>query len=133
MALEEANTTSAFNRLCFSAGEEVRFLSAISSEVSSTAVLRARQEFGSSLQKSLVEQNLGAACDAAGCLVLLAYLTTKGGTEPTSGSQGNIEAAISTVRSISSDFGRLGNKGSWCHEQVLQFAARLLYLNASIG
>ena len=66
-------------------------------------------------------------------LALLEYLTAKSNREPSSGGQGDIWSAMASISGCTAEFAARGLAQSPAHEELLQFAARLLYLHASKG
>ncbi|KPM36735.1 hypothetical protein AK830_g9818 [Neonectria ditissima] len=132
MELELGHKKLAIRRLCSSVDEAMRSqLDDV--DVSRSVILKAQQTFSSSLNHSLFIGNLDDAAIHLDCLVLLTYLTADGCKEPTSSSQGNISAAMAVISSQSVEFKSRGYGLSRAHERSLQFAARILYLNASRG
>ena len=124
---------SALKRLCSAADDHLRKSPDDSADVSGSNVLKARQLFSS------IVSNVGPSSAGIGPRVgaesqaLLAYLTVDGCTEPTSNAQGNISAAMTSIDESSREFSFRRCAESEAHEGLLQFAARLLYLNASKG
>lgn len=103
-----------------------------SSDVPGSSVLSAQQLFQSTMDfgDRSTEDGLRVAAE---CRALLTYLTVDGCTEPTSAAQGNISAAMGSSDESSRTFVFRGLQESAAHEGLLQFASRLLYLNASNG
>ncbi|KAF7544707.1 hypothetical protein G7Z17_g9735 [Cylindrodendrum hubeiense] len=132
MELDLGHNNLAIRRLCSSVDKVVRSKPE-DVEVSQTLLLKAQQTFSSNLDHSLFTGNLNDAAIYVECLALLAYLTADGCTEPTSAAQGNISAAIEAIRAHSAGFKSRGYESSKAHEQTLQFAAKILYLNATRG
>lgn len=130
--LEAGNKKLAIKRLCSSCDKALG-KSEDTIEASSTLILKTRQAFLSGIDTYCSMGHLDlAAADAEG-FVLLSYLTADGCSEPMSPAQGNISAAMAAVQQVSAEFKRHGDEATPDHERVLQFAARLLYLNASRG
>jgi hypothetical protein len=133
MELDSGAKTLATKRLCSWLDSTLRNAPDDDAAVSSSYLLKAHRSFSSAVQ------NLAASGDADGaalhgeCLALLAYLTADGCTEPMSSSQGNITAAIDSVTTSIHAFRTRGHGSSPAHERLVQFAARLLYLNATRG
>ncbi|KAH7170259.1 NRDE-2, necessary for RNA interference-domain-containing protein [Dactylonectria macrodidyma] len=132
MELEVGQKNLAIRRLCSSVDETMRS-QAEDGGVSQTVLLRVHQTFSSNLGHSLFVGNLDDAAIYVGCLALFAYLTSEGCKEPTSAAQGNISAAMEVIHSKSAEFKSQGYESSKAHERALQFAARILYLNATRG
>lgn len=132
MELELGHKNLAIRRL-FSSVDEVLRSKPEDAEVSQTMVLKAQQTFSSNLAHSLFTGNLDDTSIQVECLTLLAYLTADGCTEPTSAAQGNISAAMEAIYAQSAGFKSRGYESSKAHEKTLQFAARILYLNATRG
>jgi hypothetical protein len=127
--LEAGNKTLAVKRLCSSVDDVLRKLPDDGTEVSRAYILKARQIFSSH-----GEDDAKTAQVRAECLALLTYLTADGeGTEPISASQGNISAAMAKIDDLSHDLKFRRDEGTALHEGLLQFAARLLYFNATRG
>lgn len=124
MELEAGNKPLAIKRLCSSVDDLLRKSPDDQSEVSGSYILKARQVFSS---------HTGDRQTRAECLALLAYLTTDGCTEPSSAAQGNISAAMDSIDNSSYELKFHGEEGAAAHEGLLQFAARLLYFNATRG
>lgn len=102
-----------------------------STELPSTnKVLKATSEYQSNLDDLLRRGETAAAMENGQCLALLKYLTASGGSEPRSTSQGNISAAIDTVRDI---LGLLKGDHVLHGSPLMQFGVKLLYLHASSG
>lgn len=129
LELEAGNKTLAVKRLCSSVDDVLRTLPDNGTEVSGAYILKARQIFSSHGE----DDDANTAQARAECLALLTYLTADGGTEPTSASQGNISAAMAKIDDLSHDLKFRGFEGTALHEGLLQFAARLLYFNATRG
>ncbi|KAK7414897.1 hypothetical protein QQX98_006318 [Neonectria punicea] len=132
MELELGHKSLAVRRLCSSVDEVTRS-GPDDVVVSQSVLLKTQQTFSSDLSHSLFMGNLDDAAIHAECLILLTYLTADGCTEPTSALQGNISAAMTVIYSQSAEFKSRGYELSKTHERILQFAARILYLNASRG
>lgn len=132
MALSSDNKKLAVRRLCSSTDPTLKSLGA-DLEASPTQILKTRQLFSSNMTHSVVTGNLDAAAVYAECQALLSYLTADGATEPMSATQGNISAAMDSILSSSSEFETRGFEQALAHEQILQFAAKLLYHNACHG
>ncbi|KAH7162354.1 NRDE-2, necessary for RNA interference-domain-containing protein [Dactylonectria estremocensis] len=132
MELDVGHKNRATRRLCSSV-DEVLGSHTEDGGVSQTVLLRAQQTFSSNLDHSIFIGNLNDAAIYVECLALLAYLTADGCKEPTSTAQGNISAAMEVIHSKSGEFKSQRYESSKAHERALQFAARILYLNATRG
>ncbi len=131
--LENGNKIAALKRLCSSLDDTLRKMPDDNSAISSTYVLKAHQTFSSDLQYLISTGDVAGGGLRGECLALLAYLTAEGGTEPMSPSQGNISAAMESIENATNELRARGHAGSPTHERLLQFAARLLFLNTSRG
>lgn len=131
--LELGNLTDATRKLCSAAFEQGANTADDGNVVSSADILKAQRHFTHSFEELLALNKVENATVYADCLALLAYLTADSETEPRSKSQGNISAAMSTIASTSDEYQKRGCRTSSPHERVLQFGARLLYINASKG
>lgn len=120
-------------RLCSSVDQTLRGTSYDDTTVSSTYLLKAHRSFQGDFQHLCSIGDADGARLRAECLALLAYLTADGCTEPTSVSQGNISAAMLSVNSSIKELRSRDHAGGDAHEKLLQFAAWLLFLNASRG
>jgi hypothetical protein len=130
--LEAGNKVLAVKRLCSFADDSLRRAPDATFSASGADLLKARQaiasiEFGPAARGLALEQT-----QAEG-LALLAYLTAEGCTEPMSMAQGNIEAAMASIDQSTRDFRLRGTSAQAAREATLQFAAKLLYFNASRG
>ncbi|KAH6897221.1 NRDE-2, necessary for RNA interference-domain-containing protein, partial [Thelonectria olida] len=132
MELERGNKELAIRRLCSSVDKALRSRTEVM-DVSHTHLLKAQQAFSSNIMHSLSTGNIDDAATYVECLGLLSYLTAEGCTEPTSGTQGNISSAMGVFRLQSVEFKARGLAKSRAHERTLQFAAKILYLNATRG
>lgn len=132
MLLVKGNLPEAKRRLCASA-DEASGNNAAETHVSSTDVLKAQKTFSASLSEYLAVGDISAAATTLECLIMLNYLAGDGATEPMSGSQGNISAAMETLHSASQGFNSRGYSQSTSYERVVQFAAHLLYIHATKG
>ncbi len=74
-----------------------------------------------------------SALHFAESLALSEYITNDDSDEAASRLQGNISAALASVASFSEELSRRDPANSRFHEQLLQFAAKLLYYHASHG
>ncbi|GAO13118.1 hypothetical protein UVI_02024770 [Ustilaginoidea virens] len=135
MELQTGRKNHAVWRLCsaFDNGGQHAGHDVDTESVSPTVVLKTRQALSSRIQECFYQ---GKICDAGiyiEGLVLLAYLTVGGCTEPASEAQGNISAAVDVLGNMSAEFESHGYGHSSSHERVLQFGANVLYLNAQRG
>ncbi|CAM1505452.1 Fc.00g110890.m01.CDS01 [Cosmosporella sp. VM-42] len=132
MELELGNKKLATKRLCSSVDEVLRKADHIM-EMPPMHILKAQQEFSDRMRLSISAGITEEADVQAECLALLSYLTAEGCTEPTSASQGNVTAAMAVIHEASEEFKSRGYEATMGHERLLQFAARILYLNATRG
>lgn len=126
--LEAGEQQAAVARLCSSVDGHV-----LGSPISPSLLLKARSHFSGRQDYSLSAGALDDALGFAISLTLLDYLSSSGGEEPASGSQGNISAAVLRIRAFSSELSSRDLMHSSTQEHFLQFAARLLYFHASHG
>ncbi|KAI1772470.1 DUF1740-domain-containing protein [Hypoxylon cercidicola] len=103
------------------------------STASTTQILRARQFLSSNRDYLLSSGDAANAIIYAEGLALLEYLTRQSNKEPSSGSQGDIWSAISSITTCSDEFVFRGLADSPAHERLLQAAARLIYYHARQG
>ncbi|KAL2201545.1 NRDE-2, necessary for RNA interference-domain-containing protein [Corynascus similis CBS 632.67] len=115
-------------RLCSSVEREFQ-----DSAPSPALLLKVKTQFSTARDYSLSSQQLGSAVQFAESLMLLEYLAAEGGSEPSSKTQGNITAALSTIHSFSHELESRNLHRSRHHERLLQTAARLLYHHATHG
>ncbi|KAK0629830.1 NRDE-2, necessary for RNA interference-domain-containing protein [Bombardia bombarda] len=103
--------------------------------ISPVLLLKAKSHFSSARDYSLSCLQLENATQYAESLALLEYLAADegSGTEPTSETQGNITAALSSIRSFSQELASNNQIKPSYHERLLQTAARLLYFHATHG
>ncbi|KAI1505514.1 NRDE-2, necessary for RNA interference-domain-containing protein [Biscogniauxia marginata] len=104
-----------------------------STEASSAQILKARQLLASNQDYLVSSGDLANAILYAEGLTLLEYLTCRSGREPCSAGQGDIWSATSSIMNCSSDLVSRGCGSAPEHENLLQFAARLLYYHATHG
>lgn len=126
--LESGNKALALKRLC-SIFEGGLRNSPDDVEATSVHTLVARGELTANHNDSIegYKETRNKSC------ILLEYLTDgQPFAEPTSLSQGNISAAMNHVDRMSSEY-KFYDAQSVGHEELLQFAARLLYLHATKG
>ncbi|ODA80078.1 hypothetical protein RJ55_03036 [Drechmeria coniospora] len=127
------NRGAAANRLCACVDDSLLKPILDDGGVSPSVILKAQRAFSSSVERFLYEENLNAASVNMQCLVLLSYLTSRGGTEPSSASQGNITAAMGVIETMTSKFPALRHERGAALESLLQFSAMLLYHHALKG
>ncbi|KAK3692498.1 NRDE-2, necessary for RNA interference-domain-containing protein [Podospora appendiculata] len=135
MHLESSQKQTATARLCSSVD------SSTGPELSTTTppalLLKARSHFSSTRDYSLSFLHLERATQHAESLALLEYLTAEptSETEPASESQGNINAALASIRGFSRELNSLDKDEltAYYQERILQTAARLLYYHATHG
>jgi hypothetical protein len=118
--------------LCSSVVEELRATTA-DVELSPASATKAHETFASLMYGALGAGDAKAAETCAECLTLLAYLTAQGNTEPHAATQGNISEAMSITATAVDNLNDPKYQDSDALEKLLQFAARLLYLNALKG
>lgn len=133
MELQSGAKNLATKRLCSGLDDTLRNTPDDGAAVSSSYLLKAHRSFSSGVQNLASSGDVDGAALQGECLSLLAYLTADGCTEPMSSSQGNITAAMDSIASSISALQVRGHGGSPAHEKIVQFAARLLYLNATRG
>ena len=133
MELEDGQMKQAVMRLIAAADDSLRQLFPDSEPMSSTVVLKARQLFLSDMYQCLYEGRDGDASVYAEAMVLLSYLVDDKATEPMSSSQGNISAAMGATVDLEKEFITRGYAKSAGHQRLIQFAAKLMYFNASHG
>ncbi|PHH64694.1 hypothetical protein CDD81_4135 [Ophiocordyceps australis] len=130
LELQRGSKTAAVKRLCAAVDASMRTsLQTNQDAVSPALVLKAQQFFSSNAEAQLYQGHEDEASMNIECLVLLSYLTDEGGTEPASATQGNISAAMDTIKSRSNTLCTHRR----CYELVLQSAARLLYWHSTKG
>ncbi|KAI1082221.1 DUF1740-domain-containing protein [Whalleya microplaca] len=134
MELEESNLTKSTLQLCsLSEDSPSATLMLESSTASSAQILKTRQLLASNRDYLLSSGEEDHAVVYAEGLALLEYLTRQSNNEPSSGSQGDIWSAISSISVCSHELASRGLGGSPAHERLLQFAARLLYYHTRQG
>ncbi|KAK4244174.1 NRDE-2, necessary for RNA interference-domain-containing protein [Corynascus novoguineensis] len=126
--LKSNETDLALVRLCSSVEKEFQ-----DSAPSPALLLKVKTHFSTARDYSLSSQQLGPAVQFAESLMLLEYLAAEGGSEPSSKTQGNITAALSTIHSFSHELESRNLHRSPHHERLLQTSARLLYHHATHG
>ncbi|KAI1412901.1 DUF1740-domain-containing protein [Hypoxylon sp. FL1857] len=133
MEIEDCNLTKATLQLC--ALSDVPFSTSIlqSPSASTAQILKARQFLSSNRDYLLSSGDVRNAVIYAEGLLLLEYSTGQSNKEPSSGNQGDIWSAISSVSACSDELVARGLGNVSAHEQLLQSAARLLYHHARQG
>ncbi|KAI3399864.1 hypothetical protein diail_5375 [Diaporthe ilicicola] len=101
--------------------------------IAPSQLLKTRQMLASNRDFLLSSGDLNQAVEFAQTLSLFEYLSAETSTEPISSQQGNISAAISSIKVFTSDVVSRGRGSSADLERLLQFAAHLLYTHASRG
>ncbi|KAI5465511.1 NRDE-2, necessary for RNA interference-domain-containing protein [Mariannaea sp. PMI_226] len=132
MEFELGHKDLAIRRLCSSTDEALRSKTE-NVELSQTHLLKAERAFSSNIMQCFSTGNLEDVAIYVECLGLLTYLTADACTEPTSVAQGNISSAMAAFQVQSAEFKARGYEKSKAHEQTLQFAAKILYMNATLG
>lgn len=120
-------------RLCSAIDETFRHSTIDIKDISPSVVLKARQTLESKIHQALYEGRSEDASTLAEFMVLWSYLTEGGFVEPASAEQGNISASMRVMESVSAEFSSAGYGDTPGHERLLQFGARVLYLNAGRG
>ncbi|KAI8966202.1 DUF1740-domain-containing protein [Daldinia sp. FL1419] len=100
---------------------------------STTQILKTRQFLSSNRDYLLSSGDAKNAVIYAEGMALLEYLTRQSNKEPSSGSQGDIWSAISSISTYSDELVSRSLGDSPSHERLLQAAARLLYYHARQG
>ncbi|KAH7328620.1 NRDE-2, necessary for RNA interference-domain-containing protein [Stachybotrys elegans] len=132
LELERGNIELAAKLLCSSVDEGLRGPTA-DAGISPTSAATAHGKFASLMYEALGTGNAVAAGACAECLILLVYLTAQGNTEPHAATQGNISEAMAVTATAIDTMTGLKYRDNDALETLLQFAARLLYLNALKG
>ncbi|KAI1374624.1 DUF1740-domain-containing protein [Hypoxylon crocopeplum] len=133
MELEDNNLTRSILQLCALSYNSSATSILESPTASPAQILKARQFLSSNRDYLLSSGDAENAIIYAEALTLLEYLTQQSNKEPSSGSQGDIWSAITSISSCSDDLVARGLGSSSSHERLLQSAARLLYYHASQG
>ncbi|KAI1457080.1 DUF1740-domain-containing protein [Annulohypoxylon moriforme] len=134
MEIEDHNLAKGTLQLCALSGDGSSATSILQSPSASTAqILKTRQYLSSNRDYLLSSGSAEDAIVYAEGLALLEYLTQQSNKEPSSGIQGDIWSAISSISTCSDELVARGLGNSSPHERLLQFAARLLYHHASQG
>ncbi|XXG96521.1 hypothetical protein Hte_002804 [Hypoxylon texense] len=134
MELEDCNLPRSILQLCALSDETSSATPILEiSAASTTQILRARQFLSSNRDYLLSSGDAANAVIYAEGLALLEYLTRQSNKEPSSGSQGDIWSAISSISTCSDELVFRGLADSPPHERLLQSAARLLYYHARQG
>lgn len=133
MELEQGSKNLAVARLCAVVDESLRKISPEMNAVSPTTILKTRQHIAASAHQYLYEGKHESATPYAEASALLSYLTEERSSEPTSAAQGNINAAMATIKGISNEFKSRGYSDTRSHERILQFGAKILYFHSRHG
>ncbi|KAK7991144.1 hypothetical protein PG990_015424 [Apiospora arundinis] len=135
MALQYGNLAMSLSRLCLVSQESsISSSSSSATEPASPAlILKTLQTLTSHCEYSTSQGNDTVASLYAKALVLLQYLTQQGGKEPRGEGQGDVESAMAAVTRCSEEFRSRGLAANTGHEQLLQFAAQLLYMHINQG
>ena len=123
--VDGAPLSRVLSRLCFSGDD--------GEGPSPTAVLRHKQELYSLSDKLLARGDLEGFSTTAKIIVLLEYLTSTGGSEPRSERQGSISSAMEAIWLHSGVAVAGDRRKSVQHEELLNFAAMLLYVHTTLG
>lgn len=126
--VEGAPFSSVLSRLCFSADNE-----GFPEGPSPTMVLRHKQELTSLSAQLLLQGDLVGYSTAAKLVTLLEYFSSTGGSEPRSERQGSISSAMDIIWRHSGALVSRNQGESVQHEELLNFAAMLLYLHTTLG
>lgn len=116
------------SRLCFSTDEETS-----PEGPSPTTVLKHKQELTSLSAQCLLRGDLGGFSIAAKMVAMLEYLSSTGGSEPRSERQGSISSAMDVIWRHSGALQARDQGKSAQHEELLNFAAMLLYMHTNLG
>ncbi|KAI0117538.1 DUF1740-domain-containing protein [Hypoxylon sp. NC0597] len=133
MEIDDCNLTKATLQLCALSDASSSTSILQSPSASPAQILKTRQFFSSNRDYLLSSGDAGNAVIYAEGLLLLEYSTGQSNKEPSSGNQGDIWSAISTVSACSDELVTRGLANIPAHEQLLQSAARLLYYHARQG
>ncbi|CAI4211508.1 unnamed protein product [Parascedosporium putredinis] len=112
-------------RLCFVPDAE--------GEASPALVLKQKQDLRADSESAFRRDDLDAFAVDAKLLALAEYLSSDVGTEPRSAGQGSISAAMDVVWDRSERLAARGHGDSAQHEELLEFAALLLYRHSTLG
>ncbi|KAI0881919.1 DUF1740-domain-containing protein [Annulohypoxylon maeteangense] len=133
MEIEDHNLAKGTLQLCALSGDNSATAILQNTSASTAQILKTRQFLSSNRDYLLSSGNAEDAIVYAEGLALLEYLTQQSNKEPSGGSQGDIWSAISSISTFSDELIARELGDSSPHEQLLQFAARLLYHYASQG
>ncbi|KAH9883567.1 DUF1740-domain-containing protein [Xylariomycetidae sp. FL2044] len=104
-----------------------------------TLLLKARQYLSSTRDYLVSSAEIDMAVTYAKALALLEYATQQSNREPSNESQGDIWSALSSIRNCSEDDIQIfqivsrGQRSNRAHEDLLQFASRMLAFHATRG
>ncbi|KAI1384675.1 DUF1740-domain-containing protein [Hypoxylon trugodes] len=134
MEIEDCNLAKGSLQLCALSDDNPSVAMTPEGQPASTfQILKTRQFLSSNRDYLLSSGDAENAIIYAEGLALLEYLTRRSNKEPSSGSQGDIWSAISTISTCSDELVTRSLGGSSSHERLLQSAARLLYYHANQG
>ncbi|KAI0180864.1 DUF1740-domain-containing protein [Hypoxylon sp. FL1284] len=134
MELEDGNLPKSILQLCTFSSDSTPTASASDiSTASTTQILKTRQFLSSNRDYLLSSGDATNAIIYAEALALLEYLTQQSNKEPSSGNQGDIWSAMSSISTCSDELVSRDLADSPFHERLLQSAARLLYYHARQG
>ncbi|KAI0526614.1 DUF1740-domain-containing protein [Xylaria bambusicola] len=102
-------------------------------ETTPSQILKVKQFLVTNRDYKMSSGDVAEAVIYAEGLVLLDYLTQRGGKEPGSQRQGDIQSAIVRITQCSEDLVSRGQQHSASHERFLQSCAHLLYYHATHG
>lgn len=130
MEMEDGSLSCCLSRLCL-VGQEGP--SNDEHQVSPALVLKVRQLLASNRDYLTSQGDVAMAALFAKSLALLEYLTQQGGQEPRGAGQGDIGSAMASIEKFSEELRTRELAGRDGHEQLLQFAAQLLYTHICHG
>ncbi|KAI1469580.1 DUF1740-domain-containing protein [Daldinia caldariorum] len=134
MELENCNLAKATLQLCALSDGPSSIRTIPDNQTASTAqILKAKHFLSSNRDYLLSSADADEAVIYAEGLALLEYLTQQSNKEPSSGNQGDIWSAVSSISTCSNELVSRHYGLSSCHEKLLQSAARLLYYHATQG
>lgn len=126
--MDGASLSQVLIKLCFLADDV-----SAAEEPSPTMVLRHKQQLGSISVQLLLEGNTEGFSTGTKLVALLEYLSSTSGSEPRSERQGSISAAMDVIWRHSVALVDGGHGESKAHEELLEFAAMLLYVHTTLG
>ncbi|KAI1769205.1 DUF1740-domain-containing protein [Hypoxylon sp. FL1150] len=133
MELEDCNLPKSISQICVLSDSTSTASILESPAASTTEILKTRHFLSSNRDYLLSSGDAANAVIYAEGLALLEYLTRQSNKEPSSGSQGDIWSAISSITTCSDELVSRSLGDSPAHERLLQSAARLLYYHARQG